>query len=223
MGVPGRVPWDWLETRSPTVFVLAGAGFLGYAGLKTASLAAGVGVPDVISVILGHLSLLVPVVGLLGLYPRLTGDAPRLARAGVATTVLSGSCSVILLVAVTHLTLVTRGYPAIPEDTARGILPPFVGVALLLVSLLAILLGFLLFGIASLRSDAMSRTSAQLLLIPSGMWTLLFVMHAAGVDGTLIGVVVYGPLGAAVLATGYRLRTETVPTSPIEAAADAPA
>lgn len=223
MGTTDTVQWEWLESRTPTVFLVAGAWFVGYAGLKAANIMTDIAVPDVVSVTVGHLGLLVPVLGLLGLYPQVSSAAPWLARTGVVTSVLSGVCSIILLITVIHLTLTMEGYPAIPEDTTQGFLPPFVGVVLLLVSLLAILLGFLLFGVASLRTDAVSESIAYLLLVPSIMWTMLFVMHAMGVDGTLIGVIVYSPIGASVLTIGYRLRAENASTGRVTSPVDSPA
>lgn len=223
MRLSDTVVWGWLESRAPTIFLGVGAWFVGYAGLKTIRLLTEIAVPDVVSVTVGHLGLFVLALGLLGLYPRVRGAAPRLARAGAVTSVLSGICSVVLLVAVLHLTLSMGGYPAIPEDTAQGFLSPVLGAGLLLVSLLTILLGFLLFGVAGLRTEALSEQIGYLLLVPSVMWTLLFVMHATGVDGTLIGVIVYPPIAASLLTMGYRLRTEAGSTvsvkSPVDTAA----
>lgn len=82
-----------------------------------------------------------------------------------------------------QLTLSIGSYPAIPEDTARGILPPFGGVVSLLISLLSILLGSLLFGVASMQTDSPSDSIGYPLLVPSIMWTMLFVMHATRVNG----------------------------------------
>lgn len=222
MGLSDMVPWDRLESRTPTIFFVAGVWFAGYAGLKTTRLMTDVVVPDVVSVTAGHLGLLAVAVGLLGLYPRVRSAAPRLARAGAVTSVLSGVCSVVLLVAVIQLTLSMGSSPAIPEDTAQGILSPAVGVVLLLVSLLTVLLGFFLFGVASVRTDGMSAPVGYLLLVPSVMWTTLFVMHATGVNGTLIGVIVYPPIAASVLTVGYRLRTESASTGRVTSPADSP-
>jgi hypothetical protein len=205
------------------MFLVVGAWFVGYAGLKTIRLVTEIAVPDVVSVTVGHLGLLVLALGLLGLYPQVRSAVPHLARAGAVTSVFSGICSVVLLVAVLHLTLSIGGYPAIPEDTAQGFVSPVVGVVLLLVSLLTILLGFLLFGVASLRTDAVSEPIGYLLLVPSIMWTMLFVMHATGVDGTLIGVIVYPPIAASVLTIGYRLRTENAVRARGTSTADSPA
>lgn len=217
------VPCERLESWTARIFLVAGAWFTGYAGLKVTRLVTDVAVPDAVSVTIGHLGLLVLALGLLGLYPQVRSAAPRLARAGAVTSVLSGVCSVVLLVAVSQLTLSMGSFPAIPEDTAKGLLPPFVGVVLLLVSLLTILLGSLLFGIATARTDAVAEPIGYLLLVPSIMWSLLFVMHATGVDGTLIGVIVYPPIAASVFTMGYRLRTENAAPGRVTPPADSPA
>ena len=217
------VPWGWLESWTARIFLIAGAWFVGYAGLKVTRLLTEIVVPDVVSVTVGHLGLLVLALGLLGLYPQVHGAAPRLASAGAVTSVLSGVCSVVLVLAVIQLTLSIGGFPAIPEDTAQGFLPPFVGVVLLLVSLLTILLGSLLFGIATVRTDVVSEPIGYLLLVPSIMWTMLFLMHATGVNGTLIGVIVYSPIGVSLLTIGYRLRSENVTPGHPKSSVDSPA
>lgn len=211
MGSVDTSLWRWLESRSSTVFLVAGVWFVGYSGIKTTRLITDIAVPDVLSVAVGNLGLLVLVFCLLSVYPRVKGAAPRLSRAGIGTALLSGVCSTILFVALINITLTVEGYPAIPEDTTQGLLPPVVGVALLFASLLTLLLGFLLIGVASLRTDIVSRATGALLLVPAVMWTALFVMHATGVDGTVIGIVVYVPIAAALLTLGYRFRGISVP------------
>lgn len=216
------VPLKRLESRTPHIFLVAGALFVWYTGLKMTRLVTEIPVPDIVSVISGHLGLLALALAFLGFYPQVRSRTPWLARVGVVSSMLSGVCSVILLVAVLHLTLSMGGYPAIPEDTAQGFLSPVIGGILLLFSLLTILLGSLLFGVASLRSNAVSDQIGYLLLVPSLMWFLLFVMHAVGVNGTLIGVIVYPPIAAAVLTCGVRLRTENASTGPLKSLTDSP-
>lgn len=219
----GSLLWSRLESRCRDVFRIAGIGFAGYAGLKVTRLATSITVPDVVSVTIGHLGLLVLVFGLLGLYPRVSEAAPRLARAGAGMSILSALCSGILIVAVTHLTFTMTGYPAIPQDTARGLLPPFVGVVLLLVSILTLLLGFLLIGVAILQTDTVPRRIGYLLLVPSVMWTALFIMHAGGLDGTVSGVIVYVPIAAALVAIAFQLPSEDPAPEPGRSVADSTA
>lgn len=209
-----RVPWKRLESGSPTAFLVAGVVLLGYAALKSAELLTGMVTPDVLKVTIGHLGLLVPVFGLLGLYPLLRDSAPRLSLAGLVTGVVSGACSIVLLVKLAYLTFTMEGYPAVPEDT------PLWGSIVLIGSLVAIMLGFLLIGAASLRTEAVSRTVGYLLFVPAAMWSALFLMTAAGVDGTVIGSVVYVPIATSLLAVGHRLPSDPVSTDSAEPLTD---
>lgn len=213
-------PWKSLESWSPTVFLVAGILLIGYAGIKTVRAFAGVTVPDVMSVTAGHIGLLVPVIGLLGLYPLVRDDAPRLSLAGIVLSVTSAICSVVLLVSLAYLTLTVEGYPAIPEDAGQGLLPALWGAIILMTSILTLMLGFLLVGVASLRSDAVSRPIAYLLLVPTAMWSAFFLMHPAGIDGSFIGIITYVPIGASLLTIGYRLRRDAAPFDSTESAAE---
>lgn len=199
------VSWKSFESWSSTAFLVAGAVLLGYAGLKGAEIVTGVVMPDALKVTIGHLGLLIPVFGLLGLYPQLRDAAPRLSLAGVVMSVVSAVCSIVLLGKLTQLTLTMEGYPAVPGDT------PIWGAIVLITSLLAIMLGFFLVGTASLRTDAVSRTISYLLLVPVVMWIALLFLTGVGVDGTVTGVLVYVPIGATLLTIGNRLRHDSVP------------
>lgn len=64
---------------------------------------------------------------------------------------------------------------------------------------------------ASLASETVSRTTSTLLLVPSVMWFTLFALLPTGIDGAIVGIAVYVPIGASLLTIGYRLRTAGVP------------
>lgn len=194
------IPWNSLESWSPSAFIVGGIVLLGYAALKSAMLLTEMTVPDVVPTTIGHFGLLIPAVALLGLYPHLREVAPGLSLAGVAVTGVSVVLNLVLLSVLVQLTLTMGRYPAIPEET------PVWGTLLLLLGLVTIMLGFLMMGIASLRSDVCSRSTSSLLLVPAVMWATLFVMHAWGVDGTVIGIVVYTPIAVSILTVGHRLR-----------------
>lgn len=202
----GRVPWKSLESGNPTAFLVAGGVLLGYAGLKGGEMLTGVVTPDVLKVTIGHLGLLVPVLGLLGLYPQLRDAEPRLSLAGVVMSGVSAVCSIVLLGKLVHLTVTMEGYPAVPGDR------PLWGAIVLIASLLAIMLGFFLVGIASLRTDAISTPISYLLLAPVGLWIALFLLTAVGFDGTLVGVLVYVPIGVSLLVIGHSRRSGPVLT-----------
>ena len=223
MGSTNTAPSNWLESRAPTIFLVAGIWFVGYTGIKVTRLVTDITVPDVVGVSVGSLGLLILAFGLLGFYPQVRSGAPRLARAGVALTVLSGVCSTAILVVLIDLMLAVEGLPAIPEETGQGVFPPSLGAVLLFVTLFSLLVGFLLFGVASLRTGAVPLRVASLLLVPSIMWSALFMMHVTSVDGTLIGVIVYPPIAGAVFTIGYRLRTEKGSSRHAPSSVDSPA
>lgn len=214
MGITSKVSWNLLESRSALAFRIGGIVLLGYAALKSTLLLTGIAVPDVVQTTIGHFGLLIPAVALLGLYPRLRDATPRLSFAGVASSAVSGALNIILLLVLMQITLTMDGYPAIPEET------PLWGSIVLFLGLLTIMLGFFLVGVASLRTDVGSRSISYLLLVPAVMWVALFVMHAMGVNGTMIGIVVYAPIGISLLTIGYRLQRTTIPTDRGQASGD---
>lgn len=214
MGVTSRIPWNSLGSWSPLSFLVGGIVLLGYAALKTALLLAGIGVSDVVQTTIGHFGLLIAAIALLGFYPRLRDAAPRLSLAGVWLSAVSGVLNIILVLVLVQITLTTEGYPAIPEET------PLWGSLFLLLGLLTIMLGFFLMGSAGLRSDTVPRLTSTLLLLPAVMWVALFVMHAMGVNGALIGIIVYTPTGASILTIGYRLRRTSVLSDQMQQSTD---
>lgn len=214
MGVASRIPWKSLESWTPSAFLAGGLVLLGYAALKSAMFLTGKAVPDVVQTTIGHFGLLIPAFALLGLYPRSRDAAPRLSLAGAVSSAVSGALNIILLVVLVRITLTMGSYPAIPEDT------PLWGTLVLFLGLLTIMLGFYLIGVASLRTDVGSRSIRHLLLVPAVMWSALFVMHAVGVDGTVIGIVVYTPIGVSLLTIGYHLRNDPLSTDQMQPSTD---
>lgn len=202
--------WESLEQWSPTAFLVAGGLWLVYAGLSAIELVTEVVTPSALDVAVSGLALFIPVFGLLGVYPRLRDHAPRLSVAGAVLIVISGVSTLTLLVWLFGTTLLTPGVPAIPADA------PGWTVAAFFVSLIPIALGFLLFGVAGLRTGALTKTVALLLMVPFAMWVVLLAGNA--VDGNVIGVIVYVPISLAALSIGYLLRTESTPTEYTEPA-----
>lgn len=214
MATTSVLPWESLEQWSAPAFLVAGILFLGYATFKGIELFTSMTTPSALDVTVGTLGLLIPVVALLGLYPRLRGRMPRLSLAGVVVILVSAVGSVGILGWLLGTTLLTTGYPAIPEEA------PAWTVVALLVTLVTIAMGFLLFSIASLRTDAISRTVSCLLVVPSIMWIGLLVAHAMALSGPSLGIVVYVPISVALLAVGYRLRTGAASTDRAEPTVD---
>lgn len=207
-------PRESLEQWSSTAFLVAGGLFLGYAAIKGASMFAGVTPPSAFSVSHGLVALLVTVFGLFRLYPRLSDNTPRLSLAGVVVTVMSGIITVVLLLWLVVTTLQIEGYPTIPADA-----PAWTAAALLL-SFLLLAGGFLLFGLASLRTTVFSRMVALLLLVPAAGWIGLMVAHMLFPSGDYLGLLAYTPISVALLAIGYLLHTGGIPADRPEPAAD---
>lgn len=208
--------WGTLERRSGTVFLIAGVLLLGYAvskGIYTFTDVTPVGAFDVAY---GGLGLLVAMLGLFSLYPSLRDGAPRLSLVGAAVTGIGTVATLAMLGWLASATLLQAGYPAIPEES------PAWTVAALIIVFVMIALGFLLFGAASLRTDVLSRTVGRLLLVPGLAWVGLILGNVALPSGQYLGLV-YVPICLALLAIGYRLQTEDVPTDRAEPTPDSPA
>lgn len=203
------VPWDWLDKRAVSAFTLSGV-------LLLASIVVPVGLKPVTEwawvsgIVLVGLAVLSVAAGLLGLYPRVTDDAPHLAILGMLSAVVAGVAALGLLV-MGVIALVGEGAFGVDLGKPVGI---FVAVTLAMASGFSV--GFLSIGAAGRRSDAISRTSSQLLLLGGA---LLLVPIAGEFLRRGFGVVVGIPswvflpvLGLVTfdaLAIGYSFRTET--------------
>lgn len=195
--------WDALERWSPTAFLIAGVFWLVYAGLSGIEVVADVITPSALDVAVSGLALLIAAISLLGLYPRLRDHMPRISLVGIVCIAVSAVSTLALLVWLFGTTLLTAGVPAIPEDA------PGWTVAAFFLALLPLLMGFLLFGVAALRTAALSRFVGLLLIVPAVMWVGLLAGNAIGIGGNAIGVLVYVPIAVAALAIAARLRTGT--------------
>lgn len=194
-----------LERRSNTVFLIAGVLLLGYAVSKAIYTFTAVTPVGAFDVAFGGIGLLVTVGALVGLYPRLSDDAPRVSLAGLVVSVIAVAGNVVLLGWLTIATLTSGGYPAIPEEA------PAWTVLALIVVFVTMALTFLLFGAASLRTDVFSPTVGRLLLVPGLGWAGLIVGNIALPSGQYLGLV-YVPICLALLGIGYRLRAAGVPS-----------
>lgn len=217
MADTSTIPRSALESWNPTAFLAAGVMAVSYAVLKGLKAYAGLEVITVFDVLWGGFVLLVPVIALLGLYPRLREAAPRLSLTAVAVTVIAGIGIVAIQLQLVITTLSVEGYPEIPGDS-----PTWTAVALFAI-FVTLALGFLLSGVAARRSDAVSQTVAGLLVVPFLGWFGLIVANIVLPSGDYLGLFAYAPIGAALLAIGYRLRTETAATDRAESTPDSPA
>lgn len=208
-------PWDSLEKRNAGVFLFAGVMAFSYAILKGLKAYAGLEVVTVFDVIWGGFVLLVPVIALLGLYPLLQGETPRLSVAALAATMIAGIAIVAIQLQLIFTTLTMEGYPEIPGDG------PAWPVFALFLTFVTLSLGFLLSSLAARRTEVVSPTVASLLVVPFLGWIGLIVANIVLPSGDYLGMFAYAPIGVALLAVGYLLRVE-VPSERVTTAADAP-
>lgn len=146
---------------------------------------------------------------LLGLYPELVDQQPWLSRAAAVFALLGA--------VMFGLSFVTVGLPGVAF--LFGMTQP-----LALLNFAGLLFGFLLFGVATIRSDTHSRRLGVLVVLPSLIFTTNFVRGiVAGDEWALPWLVVVLGSGAALtmFAIGYTLRTESVPTKCARSSADA--
>lgn len=201
---------DALEQWRAAAFLIAGVLLAGVAVYKGVGAFTSWSVTMEVDLIVGGLALIAPVVGLLGLYPRLREAAPRVSLIGIVSAVVSAGVVLAVLVWFFATTLQLGRFPVWNEA-------PVWTAAALAVVFLTLSLGFLLLGVASLRTTALSRPVSLLLVVPAVMWLGLlanvFVRAIANLD-----FYVYVVNAAVVLAIGYFLRTETEPTDRAEPA-----
>jgi len=138
-------------------------------------------------------------VGLLGLYPELSDGSRWLSRAGAVFAVVG--VITFSVMAVTSL-LYYAGIPAGEYEAIGMLFLPGV--------LIGSVLGFLSFGVASLRTGVHSRTVSFLLFVPALLVVTNILRFIAGMESATItlGIVIGDAL--AMLAIGYILRAESV-------------
>lgn len=190
-------PWESLEKWSAVTFLIAGILLLiGTAAVALEWLAGMEGLSESPLAFASFLGFVVTYIGLLGLYPRLADQTPRLARAATGLLLIPVLVILIDLVAV-----------------ILGFTPPFAGTPAIAAFLL-FALGVALLGVASLLTEAPSPAVGYSLLLFS---VATFVLLGDGLlngfptsDPVTVGTT--GLMVIAVLAIGYLLRTEPEPT-----------
>lgn len=186
-----------LEGRSAPLFLIAGVLLLVFAGLNGVEAATDSAPPD----IFGPLGYAVAFVALLGLYPTLVNHSRWSARAGAIAAIVG----VLGWAALTVLGVLT----------AVGVLPPPeelgpAGFAALAPAGLGMVLGYLLFSVATLRSRVYSRTVGVLMLAPPVIFVAVFAVLAPVFGDLEWGPFVAGAAQALVhLALGFTLRKES--------------
>lgn len=146
-------------------------------------------------------------IGLLGLYPGLADRSRWLSRAGAVFAAVGVVTFAVMAVA---SLVYYAGIPAGDFDAISVLFIPGV--------LVGSVLGFITFGVASLRTDAYSRTLGVLLLVPAVLVATNILRFAAGMDAATITLVIVIGDALAMLAIGYALRAGPEPTGRPEAA-----
>ena len=195
--------WDTLERWSGNVFLAAG--ILVLIGTVVVGLQLLAGNEELLKdpfELAPFLGFVVSYFGLLGLYPRLADRMPRLARVSVF----------LLLVPVVVMLLFVL-------SIVGGFDIPSIG-PLSLVAFLMFALGIALFGVGSYQTEVPSRGVGLALLALATAW---FVMLGAGLlngfpISQAVNFVTIAIMTGALLAIGFRLRTETEPTGYTESA-----
>ncbi len=204
MGRIGIEEWASLERWSPTLFLAAGGILTIYAALI------GVGAFTDISLqqnvfqfgyVLGFL-------GLFGLYPTLADRSPWLARVGA----VGGALGIVAFSVITLNTL-ADSLGLVSGEPPGG--PLFV-----LLAAAGFFLGFLLLGVASLRSEVYSRTVGFVLLVPAIIIGIMIAHIALGYDTPETAFVISGGQAMAHLAIGASLHTKTDSTDRKESSTD---
>ena len=206
MSFVNKQQWTRLERWSANIFFISGGLWL----LDTVSLVVnrflgGTEVTILLEGVSFVIALVATAIGILGLYSRLSDQTPRLAVAGVGgiAAAVGGLVLTILL--------------SVVMASDSGLLD-----GLFVVSIFALLFGFLLFGIASVQAAVPSRVVGLLLLGVagiSGTWVVVNVALGFEPPDWLIST-----LAAAItvdtLAIGYLLRTAEVPSDRAEPSID---
>lgn len=199
-----------LEEWSSTLFLVAG----GLLAITTALWALEVFVntdTEVTRGVFAPAGMAVAFVGMLGLYPSLVDRTPWVARAGA----LFAAVGIVGMVG----RLVAAGGQLVGiYDAAPAWVDPFQ-----LPFLIGIVLGFITFGVAIVRTDVYSRTVGLLLMVPGILFPVVLatvIVFGGGDFPYVIHVLHNGADTLVLLGVGYLLRDKTIPTNHPEQTAD---
>ena len=170
------VPWENLEQRTASAFMIGG-------GLLIASFFVPIGLKEITNwnwvsgIELVGLAVLAVAVGQVGLYKRVTARGSKLSIVAVLSALVAGGGALVLI------TMGGVAYVGI------GVLGLELGTPKVMFKIVAFLtssgyaLGFSLFGIAGFRTETLSKTTSQLLLV--GGVTLLIPIVAVSLQAGL--------------------------------------
>lgn len=191
--------WKSLEQASWAAFLLAGVLWLCNTVFLGFTLVVGFPIlpPGLVHPLLTVSGLLAAMVGLLGFYPGVAGQTPRLARVSAGLIAVAGVGMSIELVWFVTAELLNQ-----PD--------PFVGIGIL--SFYAAVLFFILFGIVSARTGVPPRTVSLLVLaIPATILASFFLVPGVygGRSPDWASLAIGTVMSVLGLAIGYLLATDT--------------
>lgn len=196
MSTSDNIPWKSLERVGPVAFSLGGLAILMDVILQFVSSGS---VPGWLNILLGLGGIWVVLIGLIGFYPLVAESAPRLALGGVMTGAIGWVALTVGLGWGIILDLTTQ------TTIAEG--PPL-GTQIFMSALILTLLSFLLYGVASSRTDTPSRTVGLALLLPFLAFLMLMVFffgnNLYGIeppDGAILTL--FGIAALGIIAVGY--------------------
>ncbi len=194
---------DVLERWSAAAFVAAGVLYLATSALFGSETITDLSHPAWVTGVLGLAALFASFIGLAGLYPQLAARVPRLARAGLLTVAVAGLGSVAF-----PLCLLAK--------TSGTVLQPL-PIIMFLITIAGTMGGFLLFGIASLRTRVPSRTVGLLIVATATTFVVLFAADMVyGGSPEWVDFVMSGIQAVLLLTVGYVLPTSLIPIGSAE-------
>ena len=208
------IGWGAVEEYCSTLFLVAGVLMLVAISIGVLRNTTGFSSPSWVHNFLGPLGVVCTAYGLLAFYPWVAEASPRLARAGlVLATVAAAAISVAFLVA-TGAAVLTDATVTNPPD----LVPP-----LYFTTIAALALGFLVYGVASLRTRVPSRAIGLTMLAPAVLLSALFVgENVFGLHVQLPRIVFVGT-PVFLLFLGYTVRDGTTATDREKSAVKSPA
>lgn len=198
--------WKSLERRSATAFLIAGMMFVidsVIVGLVMFSAGDRLMLLGQAFIAAGWTAAFI---GLLGVFPRLAHQSPRLARVG--TILVSIGVVVFTVMAIASLAFFTE----VLSGDLSGLVPLFLpGV------IIGSVLGFLTFGVTTLRTDIHSGSVGFLFIVLGLIPVVNILSGVAGVQSMHATLAIVVGLALVNLALSYRLRIEDVSTEQMEA------
>jgi len=191
-----------LEQQSSTLFLVSGGLMVVHTGVHVLIAFTNTNYPLHHEMPFGVVGHILAFVALLGLYPQLVTESPKLARASAGLAVLG--------------TVGWFGVGTLTLSESIGVaLPAWLGI-LAPLTIVTFILGYLSFGVAGLRTDVVTRTTALVILTP--VLVMVYNMAVAlTTGGTREGqIIVAGGFALTHLAIGAALRSDEFPTSSSE-------